>query len=82
MKQVRLQLTYSHPVVIACLVPPRPSSALSSPDALRKFETDQTRHANAHPFVCVPSLRRLRKRCLFGSRFTLISRARPLSFSR
>ena len=54
MKQVRLQLKYTHPVVIACLVPPRPSSALSSPEALRKLEAEQPRAATSHPYVCVP----------------------------
>ena len=54
MKQVRLQLRYTNPIVIACLVPPRPSSALSSPEAQRKFEADLPRAAGTYPYVCVP----------------------------
>ena len=58
MKQVRLQLRYTNPVVIACLVPPRPSSALASPDAARKFDYDADRlgksGSGGHAAVSIP----------------------------
>ena len=53
MKQVRLQLRYNNPIVIACLVPPRPSSALQSPEALRRFEADLPRSAG-HAVIGIP----------------------------
>ena len=58
MKQVRLQLRYQQPIVLACLVPPRPSSALASPDAQRKFHAERQRSArgggSSPPLVCIP----------------------------
>ena len=53
MKQVKLQLRYTNPIVIACLVPPRPSSALASPEAQRKFEAELPR-SGGHACISIP----------------------------